>query len=146
MYKHILIPTDGSELSKKAIKAGIALAKAVGAKVTGFYAAPDISYTIGYAEIAPYLSKVNLEEEAKKQAEEYLSVVGKQAQAAGVEADTAWIVHHSPYVAIIETAKKKHCDLILMASHGRSGLSALVLGSETTKVLTHTKIPVLVYR
>ena len=147
MYKHILIPIDGSELSQKAVKGGIALAKALGARVTGFYAAPDfLRKTFGYEEIGPFIPQTDFEGETKKQAEEYLSILEKQARTAGVQIDTVWVKHNSPYTAIIETAKKRSCDLIFMASHGRRGLGALVLGSETTKVLTHTKIPVLVYR
>ncbi len=147
MYKHILIPTDGSELSQEAVKGGIALAKALGAKVTGFHAAPDVLlYAMAYAEAAPLISQTDLEEESKKQAEEYLAFVEREARAQGVPVQTVWVKHDSPYAAIIETAQKRGCDLIFMASHGRRGLSALVLGSETTKVLTHTKIPVLVYR
>ncbi|HLQ25074.1 MAG TPA: universal stress protein [Acidiferrobacterales bacterium] len=147
MYKHILTPTDGSELSQKAVKGGIGLAKILGAQVTGFYAAPDfLLYAMAYEEVAPLMSQMDLEGETKKQAEEYLSFIEREAQAQRVPVDTLWVKHDSPYVAIIETAQKRGCDLIFMASHGRRGLGALVLGSETMKVLTHTKIPVLVYR
>jgi nucleotide-binding universal stress UspA family protein len=146
MFKHILIPTDGSELSQKAIKGGIELAKALGAKVTGFYAAPDVLTLFAYGEIVPYIEPSELEEMTQKEAEGYLSVIEKEARAAGQPVDTVWVKHSSPYIAITEAAEKRRCDLIFMASHGRRGISAVLLGSETTKVLTHSKIPVLVYR
>lgn len=146
MFKNILLPTDGSELSQTAIKAGVGLAKALGANVTGFYAAPDITALVIYGEIAPYIPPLELEKMAQNEAKKYLSVVEREARAAGVEVETVWVKNNAPYAAILEAAQKRRCDLIFMASHGRRGISALLLGSETTKVLAHSKIPVLIYR
>jgi nucleotide-binding universal stress UspA family protein len=145
MYKHILIPTDGSELADKAVHHGVALAKALGAKVT-FVTATELFhvYTVdaaAYSRMAPIYK-----EEAAAYASKTLGAAAATAKAAGVACDTVHVEDGIPYDAIIKTASGKDCDLILMASHGRRGLSAIVLGSETAKVLTHSKIPVLVYR
>lgn len=147
MYKHILVPTDGSELSDKAVLAAVKLAKSVGAKITGFVAVDD--YPVSpFADYVP--SGMPSPEEFRAQQEErakgYLAILTREAQAAGVECATDFTPSLSPYKAIIQAAESKGCDLILMASHGRSGIGGLVLGSETNKVLTHSKIPVLVYR
>ncbi len=138
MYTHILIPTDGSELAGKAVRHGSALAKQIGAKVTMLtvLAPPMITTDREMIEIR----KASMQ----KQAEEILGAVTKQA--AGIACETIQVEHDRPYQAIIDTADSKGCDLIVMASHGRRGISAIVLGSETVKVLTHCKIPVLVYR
>ncbi len=147
MYRHILIPTDGSELAHRAVTHGFALAKVLGAKVTvltveasfDVYRVPssrDLHMSGAFAEHL---------EQAKAHATEILRAVGAAAAAAGVVCDTVQIEHDHPYKAIIETAKERDCDLIVMASHGRSGITAMVLGSVTNKVLTHTHIPVLVY-
>jgi nucleotide-binding universal stress UspA family protein len=128
MYKNILIATDGSELSEKAVNHGIALAKRIGAKVTVLTVVQPLhTFTAEYAE-------------------KTLGAAARLAQAAGVECEGVHVEHDFPYQAIIDTAASKGCDLIVMASHGRHGISALVLGSETVKVLTHSKIPVLVHR
>ncbi|MBE0622191.1 MAG: universal stress protein [Burkholderiales bacterium] len=148
MFKHILIPTDGSELSTKAVKQAIALAKAVGAKVTGFYATPDYtpSTYIGDGYTLRLPSPKDHAEIWKKNARKHLSTIEVEAEVEKVPCAVFHAVSDSPYEAIIAAAKKKKCDLIVMASHGRRGLSALVLGSETHKVLIHSKIPVLVCR
>jgi nucleotide-binding universal stress UspA family protein len=138
MYTHILIPTDGSELAGKAVRHGIALAKRIGAKVTMLTVLPPEMITDDTQMIE--IRKTRMQ----KQAEEILSAVAMQA--AGVACETIQVVHQNPYQAIIDTADSKGCDLIVMASHGRRGIAAIVLGSETVKVLTHCKIPVLVYR
>jgi len=145
MYKHILIPTDGSELSDKAIRHGVALAKAVDAKVTG------ITVTTPFHVIA--MDPETLTDTAdtyKKRTTaltaKYLKRVNDAAAAAGVSCAVIHVEHEHPYRAIIDAAKKNGCDLVAMASHGRHGLSAVVLGSVTVKVLTHSNIPVLVYR
>jgi nucleotide-binding universal stress UspA family protein len=145
MYKHILIPTDGSELAKKAIPYGVALAKAVGAKVTG------ITVTVPFHVLAidPDMLTDTSDSYIKRitaVAERCLGQVRNAAAAAGVSYKGIYAGHEHPYQAIIEAANKNGCDLIVMASHGRHGASALVLGSETVKVLTHSDIPVLVYR
>jgi nucleotide-binding universal stress UspA family protein len=147
MFKHILVPTDGSKLSANAAKQAVKLAKALGAKVTGFYAAPDYSSTYygdGYILRAP--SAEARAEAMENQARLYLSAIEVEAGVEKVECEVFHTVSDSPYEAIIDAAKKKKCDLILMASHGRRGLSGLVLGSETQKVLIHSKVPVLVCR
>jgi nucleotide-binding universal stress UspA family protein len=138
MYTHILIPTDGSELAGKAVQHGIALAKRIGAKVTMLTVLPPELITADMQMIEIRKQRM------QKQAEEILGAVAKQA--AGFACETIQVEHEDPYQAIIDTADSKGCDLIVMASHGRRGISAIVLGSETVKVLTHCKIPVLVYR
>jgi nucleotide-binding universal stress UspA family protein len=146
MYRHILIPTDGSEFAQRAVPHGLKLAKAVGAKVTALvvehtfdlYAVPESKIYSMPKEFAAYNKKI------KEHARKVLDDVEQAAKTAGVKCATVQMVHDQPYEAIIKTAKNKGCDLIVMASHGRSGISGLVLGSVTTKVLTHTKIPVLV--
>ena len=147
MYKNILVPTDGSKLSVKAAKSAVKLAKSLGAKITGFYAAPDIDstyYGAGYVLRAP--SAKDRAEFVQKQARQCLSTIEVEAEVEKVPCEVFHVVSDSPYEAIIDVAKKKKCDLIFMASHGRRGLSGLVLGSETHKVLIHSKIPVLVCR
>ena len=141
MYTNILIPTDGSELAGKAVQHGIALAKRIGAKVTVLLP-PFHTITIDtqMIEDTPAQYKARMQ----KHAEKILGAVATQA--AGVPCETIQVEHEHPYQAIIDTADSKGCDLIVMASHGRHGISAIVLGSETVKVLTHCKIPVLVHR
>jgi nucleotide-binding universal stress UspA family protein len=145
MYANILIPTDGSELASKAVQHGIALAKRIGAKVTVFMVLPPFrTFTTDtqMIEDTPAQYKARMHEHAGKT----LGAAAAAAQAAGVACETVQVEHEHPYQAIIDTAKSKNCDLIVMASHGRHGISAIVLGSETVKVLTHCKIPVLVHR
>ena len=140
MYTHILIPTDGSELAGKGVQHGVALAKRIGAKVTILTVLPPDMITAD--------REVDEIRKASKQkhAEEVLGAVATQTQTAGVACETIQVEHEHPYQAIINAADSKGCDLIVMASHGRRGISAIVLGSQTVKVLTHCKIPVLVYR
>ena len=137
MYKHILIPTDGSELSRKAIQHGIALAKSVNAKVT------VMTVT---APFDVFAVERGMEQHAMNLATKDLNAATEVAKAAGISCDTMRVEHEHPYRAIIDTAAQKVCDLIVMASHGRRGISAIVLGSETVKVLTHSAVPVLVVR
>jgi nucleotide-binding universal stress UspA family protein len=145
MYKNILIPTDGSALSDKAIRHGIALAKALGAKITAVTVTqPFHWFSIDRKMVTDM--PVEYEKHARQRAEKILDAVSKAARAANVDCNTVHIEQEHPYDAIIKTAGSQGCDLIVMASHGRRGVSALVLGGETVKVLTHTKIPVLVYR
>jgi nucleotide-binding universal stress UspA family protein len=147
MFKRILIPTDGSELSRKAVNAGIEFAKEIKAKVVGFYAAEQYPMIV-YGEYIP-VEPISPEEYSRLEqvrAKALLGYIEAAAKNAGVECTTAFVEASQPYEGIIKTAEDQACDLIFMASHGRRGLSALVLGSETNKVLTHSKIPVLVYR
>ena len=146
MYRHILIPIDGSELAHRAVTHGLSLAKAVGAKVTALVV--EASYNV-YGLPASRVDLISsafaeYAERAKAHAAKILDGVAAEAKAAGVACDTVQITHDHPYEGIVATAKDKGCDLIVMASHGRAGIAAVVLGSVTTKVLTHTKIPVLV--
>lgn len=147
MFKCILLPTDGSELSRKSVKKGVLLAKSVGAKVVGFFSPTDYR-TLMYSEYVPpsLMSQDDFEASAGKAAAKQLAFIEKTAKAAGVRYQGYYAASVAPWDAIIAAAKKNKCDLIFMASHGRSGLGALVLGSQTAKVLSHSKIPVLVYR
>jgi nucleotide-binding universal stress UspA family protein len=145
MYHHILIPTDGSDLSKKAIDEGVALAKALGAHVTGV----TVSTPFHIIAVDPETVRDTRDTYAKRMVQtgvKYLDAVKDAAAASGVECDTIRVEDEHPYHAIIDTAEKQGCDAIVMASHGRHGVSAVVLGSETVKVLTHSKIPVVVCR
>jgi nucleotide-binding universal stress UspA family protein len=147
MFKHILIPTDGSELSGKAVKAAVELAAAVGAKVTGFFAAPAATPVI-YDDLLPvgYVTPDQHEALIKVASRKNLAVIEEAARAAGVPVDVVSVTSEYPAESIIATARDRGCDLIFMASHGRRGLRAVLLGSETHKVLVHSQIPVLVYR
>ena len=147
MYKHILIPIDDSKLSDVAVKNGIAFARSIRARVTGFTAVPE--YQIPNELEVMNRSAISMDEHnrrAQKKAEGVLRKVASRARAAGVPCDTDFVQSDRPDEAIIRAAKKHGCDLIFMASHGRKGISALVHGSETRDVLTHSSIPTLVYR
>ena len=146
MYKHILVPTDGSKLSTKAIKTAARLAKMCGARLTGVSVIPPNPMPI-YAESMSYgIAPRNYKEVKEKAAKKALAVVKIEGETSGVQVSTLSLTADQPWRAIIGAARSKRCDLIVMASHGRSGLSALLLGSETAKVLTHSKVPVLVCR
>jgi nucleotide-binding universal stress UspA family protein len=145
MYKHILIPTDGSDHAEKAVRHGIAFAKEIGAKVTAVTVTEPFhiaTFDTAMLEDVPATYKKRVAEFAAKT----LGAIATAAKAAAIDCEMVHVENAHPYKAIIELATAKGCDLILMASHGRRGISALVLGSETVKVLTHSKIPVLVYR
>jgi nucleotide-binding universal stress UspA family protein len=148
MYKHILISTDGSNRSEKAVAHGAALAATLDAKVSVVTAtAPLHSVASGPTPVANIPgSDAFVREYLHGQANEFLAAAENIAAEQGVTCDTLRVEHEHPYAAIIETALAKRCDLIVMASHGRRGISALILGSETMKVLTHSTIPVLVHR
>jgi nucleotide-binding universal stress UspA family protein len=145
MFKHILIPTDGSDLSRKAVLYGVQLAKSCGAKVTGLTVAAPYRVVAMDAVLIP-LDEEDYEERSRSSSERALEQVKIAADAAGVTCETVREVHDQPYRAIIDAAQSRGSDLIVMASHGRRGISALLLGSETAKVLTHSTVPVLVYR
>ncbi len=145
MFKHLLIPTDGSDLSRKAVAYGVQLAKESGAKVTAL----TLTEPYRVASMDAVLVSVGedeYEDESRRVSDQALEQVKLAADAAGVPCETLREVHDQPYRAIIDIAHAKGCDLIVMASHGRRGMSALLLGSETVKVLTHSTIPVLVSR
>ena len=146
MYKNILLPTDGSALSAIAIENGLKFAKAVGAKVTGFYVMLE-RQPESFEDFAPVDAKApRLDEVTKQEAEKYLKAITDKAQAAGVPCQTHSMKHTSPHQAIIAVATSTGCDLIIMASHGKKGITGELVGSETSRVITHCKIPVLVYR
>jgi nucleotide-binding universal stress UspA family protein len=145
MFTHILLPTDGSPLSEAAIHQGIQFAKSINAKVTGIHAIqPFHVFTLQTEMLAD--TQEQFEKDARAHAEHCLAVIRQTAEAAGVLCDTVAVTAEHPYEAIIKAAEEKGCDLIIMASHGRRGVQGLLLGSETQKVLTHTKLPVLVCR
>jgi nucleotide-binding universal stress UspA family protein len=148
MFKHILVATDGSNLSGKAIRTAVRLAAATGAKLTGSYIiAPYVAPMYGEAAIyVPAVSPKRYKELTAREARKALAAIEIEARTGGVEYRATSLVAGTPWEGIIRAAKARKCDLIVMASHGRRGLAGLVLGSETTKVLTHSKIPVLVCR
>ncbi|MCL2525175.1 MAG: universal stress protein [Betaproteobacteria bacterium] len=147
MFKHILVPTDGSELSQATARRAILFAQESGARITAFFAKPE--YPIAYFGEGALIDPTTPEkfaEMADQQANEYLGAIQASCAEAGVACDILTSTSDVPYEAIIEAAQKSECDLIFMASHGRRGISGFLLGSETNKVLTHSKVPVLVYR
>ena len=148
MYKHILVPTDGSKLSNAAAKSAAKLASDIGARITAVYVMRPFEppgHPEAVAFYATYGAK-EFEAAARKNAQQAIAKVKSAAAAAKVQAEGVAITANSPWRAIVDTAKSRKCDLIVMASHGRRGLEALLLGSETQKVLTHSKTPVLVCR
>jgi nucleotide-binding universal stress UspA family protein len=147
MYRNILVATDGSKLSLKAVTHAIDLAKVLGSRLTGFFASPSYPLPV-YADGVVFtpLSRREYAAQCKQEAERILGAVADKAKAAGVGFTAASAISASPWEAILAAARKHKCDAIVMASHGRRGVSALVLGSETNKVLTHSKVPVLVVR
>lgn len=147
MFKHILVPTDGSQLSTDTVKRAIVFAKETGARITFFFSKPDYPVAFyGEGALIDPTTPEKFAEMADRQASEILATCENQAKAENVECKTLATTNEVPYEAIIDAADRSGCDLIFMASHGRRGISGLLLGSETQKVLTHSKVPVLVYR
>jgi nucleotide-binding universal stress UspA family protein len=147
MFKHILIPTDGSPVAAKAIKAGVALAKEMGARVTGFYAIePPPTHIYGEGYLAERKLAEELERRAREIAQQSVDEIAAAAKSAGVACETVVSKAVVPYKGIIDAAEKNKCDAVFMASNGHRGLQGLLIGSVTQKVLTHSKIPVLVFR
>ena len=145
MFKHILIPTDGSDLSKIAINNGVQFAKDMNAKITGLTVTMPFHYfSLDAMQISTSAEQYNADAQAL--AERHLNTIKEAASAIGVECELLHRVSENPYEEIVRTAQDRGCDVIFQASHGRRGVSALILGSETQKVLTHSKIPVLVFR
>ena len=148
LFKHILVPSDGSEPSQRAAAVAVDLAQRLGARITALHAmqpqalvVPDL--TGGYT----YLMPDELYERAvTSQAQVILGGISELAREANVPCETVATSSGVPWQTIIDTATERGCDAIVMASHGRTGMSALLMGSETTKVLTHCKLPVLVTR
>ena len=145
MYKSILVPTDGTEFCQRAIKQAVSLAKLTGAKIMGVTVTFPL-HTATPSVLIPDNLKGIIHDETVKEANAKLAAVESAAKAAGVAVETVRKSNDHPWQGIIEVAQEKGCDLIVMASHGRRGVSAMVLGSETQKVLTHSKVPVLVVR
>jgi nucleotide-binding universal stress UspA family protein len=147
VFRNILVPTDGSALSRKAIKRAVQLAKGQKARVTGLYVAPPWQpIADGEGWTGATLSPRQHADSIKKAADRYLAVLKRAAAAAGVPCSYAYVTGDYPYLEIVKAAHRNRCDLILMASHGRRGISRLLLGSETSKVLAHSNVPVLVCR
>jgi nucleotide-binding universal stress UspA family protein len=145
MFKHILLPTDGSKLSEGAIFRGIELARQVGASVTGLYVAPDF-HILAYRLASIEDNKAEFAIDRAETATRYLDFISRIAAEARVPCDTVTEVSDHPYQVICRVVEKAGCDLIVMASHGRRGVVGLLLGSETQRVLTHTRVPVMVWR
>ena len=147
MFKHILIPTDGSDVSAKAVKAGIAFANEVGAKVTGYHALHELQHLhrTRHGKIGRELS-AELERRSREVGERHVAVIRKAAKRAGVRFEALVTTADSPYEGIIQAANKRNCDVIFMASRSRPSLTRLFIGGVTQQVLAHSKIPVLVFR
>ncbi len=146
-YSHLLVPVDGSELSDEAVKKGVELAKTLGARITFFHAEPGLPVALaGLGEQVDPRTLDMLVTASREQSREILSQACHTAEAAGVSAESRSVMNPLPHEAIVEAAGEAGADLIVMASHGRRGLNALLLGSETQKVLTHSTLPVLVVR
>jgi nucleotide-binding universal stress UspA family protein len=146
MFRHILIPTDGSPVANKAAKAGIALAHRLGARVTAYFAIEELQmvYVEGFAFSQKDFD--DFDARAREAGQKHVDAIGKMAKATGVPCTSVVAKARTPYEGIVAVAKKRKCDVIFMASHGRRGLSKLMMGSVTQKVLMHAKIPVVVYR
>ncbi|MFT3736358.1 MAG: universal stress protein [Rhodocyclaceae bacterium] len=147
MYKHLLVPVDGSPLSAHAASKAVAFAQSLSARITFLHVQPDYPLPIvGEGALIAPESRDDFQRDTREMADMILGKVRAEAVAAGLIAETHTDISDTPWQMIIDTANKAGCDLIFMASHGRRGLAGLLIGSETHKVLTHTTIPVLVYR
>jgi nucleotide-binding universal stress UspA family protein len=145
MFNHILVPSDGSPLSIVALEKSLDFAREIGARVTVMTVVePFRTFSLDPDEVEA--TRDEYERHARAGAAASLSEAQRKALAVGVPCSVAQVQHSNPYEAIIKAAEERECDLIAMASHGRRGVAALLLGSETVKVLTHSTIPVLVFR
>jgi nucleotide-binding universal stress UspA family protein len=145
MYKHLLIATDGSDLARCAMREGIGLAHALGARVT----AMTVTLPFHVFSTNPTMvtdTEASYRVDMSRQAEGFLAPIKQEATTQGVPVETVHRVHEHAWEAIVETARSKGCDLVVMASHGRSGVGALLVGSQTAKVIAHSNVPVLVAR
>jgi nucleotide-binding universal stress UspA family protein len=145
MYQHILLPTDGSALSESAVVHGIELAKSLGARVTGFTAIPEF-HIFTYKTTMIEETRGEYARESEATATKNLRLISDKASAAGVACNVSFVLNDRAAEAIVKAAKDKGCDLIVMGSHGRSGLPSVILGSVTQRVLAHSTVPVLVHR
>jgi nucleotide-binding universal stress UspA family protein len=148
MFTNILIPTDGSELSAQACRSAIDLAKALKARATVVMVSPTFRQLANEGFLVPGMDigKREWERGVTERARKVLDAAAAEAKNAVIKCETIHVFRDLPYMAIVDAAKKNGCDLIVMGSHGYGGFKQLVLGSETTRVLSHSKIPVLVYR
>jgi nucleotide-binding universal stress UspA family protein len=147
MFKHILVPTDGSPVSTKAAKAAIALAKESGARVTGYSAVEPVPARLyGEGYVVDRQDVAEFERRSREHAKKHVAAIERAARNAGVPFEPLVETARTPYHGIIQAAKKRHCDLIFMSSHGRTGLMRMALGSVADKVMTLSSVPVMVYR
>ena len=147
MFKHVLVPTDGSPLSVSTAQRAVTFAVEAGARITFFHAKPDYPVVFyGEGALIDPTTPEKFAEMAERRSREILGECSAKAEEAGVACDSVSMTSNTPYEAIIHVAQNAGCDLIFMASHGRRGISGLLLGSETQKVVTHSRIPVLIYR
>ena len=146
-YSHLLVPTDGSQLSDKAVQQAVALAHSLGARITFFHAQSNFPISlVGVGGLVDPHTVEALVTSARNGSQQILAAAAALAEAAGVACDRDTVVHSLPYAAIVEAAGRHGADLVVMASHGRRGLEGVLLGSETQRVLTHSPCPVLVVR
>ncbi|MFS2139568.1 universal stress protein [Duganella sp. Dugasp56] len=145
MFKHILVPTDGSAISSAAIRNSVTFAKECGATVTGLHVTPEFHVLTHHSEMLE-ATRAEYKQDSEAQARKYLEEIEQAARELGVQCKTITVTDDQPYEVIIRTAEQQGCDLICMASHGRRGIKGMLLGSETQKVLTHSQVPVLVFR
>ncbi|NLA88805.1 MAG: universal stress protein [Alcaligenaceae bacterium] len=148
MYKKILLPIDGSDISAQTANLGISFARQIGAEIVVLNVTQPFSTLVGFDGVAASyaISDADYEEAARKEAEEYLQPVMDRADTAGVKATSIIVSNYNVADGIVEAAKEHGCDLIYIATHGRSGLSRLLLGSVTTKVIQLAPVSVLVNR
>ena len=148
MFKKVLIPTDGSPLAVQSATAGIEFAKSVGAEVVALHVTQPFAATIGFDGMAAAyaITDESYEKAAAEQASEYLRAITERAGSQGVKAESCSVSNFNVADGVVQAAQENHCDLIFIGSHGRSGLSRLLLGSVTNKVLSLAKTAVLVYR
>lgn len=147
MFKHIFVPTDGSDLSEATARQAVAFAKQIGARITAYHAKPNLAAThfFGEEKVAASSALDQIDEQIEKDVQKNLGFVEKLCDEAGVHCDLISTPSNSPYEAIVDAATRSGADLIFMASHGRKGIRAKILGSETLRTLTHSPIPVLVH-
>jgi len=148
LFKHILIPTDGSALAAKGIRAGVKLAAKLGARVTGVYVIQPYAAPM-YADAAMYVPASafdDYDKASKAQAKKALAALARAAAGAGLRCASRVVEDLQPWQGILKAARKASCDAVVMASHGRGGLGGVILGSQTARVLAHSKIPVIVVR
>ena len=145
MFQHLLVPTDGTALSRGTALQAVRFAKSIDAKITAFHAMPELRLLANHPGLTPE-TRNSFVEQARTHADELLAFVKQTAQAEGVACQTVMVSSDHPHEAILRAALDRDCDLIFMASHGRRGIEGLLVGSETQKVMTHSKIPVLVWR